>query len=139
MAPVKKPKPVLGQTYLRHWREHKGIGQQTAADSINVSRGLLSKMENATSPYLQQHLEGLAKLYGCKPADLLGTDPQATAVPASPKITLRSALIAYGIDSDDLPAVFKAIKGFLGEIDDEQSQQDHPHDQSEPANLHRAK
>lgn len=78
MAPVSKPKPQLSRTFLREWRDHCGINQQDAADAINVSRGLLSKIENAHSPYLQQHLEGLAALYECSPADILARDPKDT-------------------------------------------------------------
>jgi hypothetical protein len=55
----------------------------------------------------------------------------------SPEEALRGALIAYGVDREDLPAVFKAIKGFVAELDDEQSQSVHPGDQSERASRRR--
>ena len=76
MAPVTKPKPILGKTYIADWREFRGLNQSQAADAANISRTLLSKMENGRSPYLQQHIEVLAALYQCTPADLIGHDPR---------------------------------------------------------------
>jgi hypothetical protein len=55
----------------------------------------------------------------------------------TPEELLRSALIAYGVDREELPAAFKAIKGFVDDAAGEQSQSDHPHDQSEPASRRR--
>lgn len=59
MAPVKKPKPDLGPTFLRKWRDHRDISQQVAADAITVSRELLSKMEASKSPYPLGSAQGL--------------------------------------------------------------------------------
>lgn len=55
----------------------------------------------------------------------------------TPEELLRSALVAYGVDREELPAAFKAIKGFVDESDGEQSQSDRPHDQSAPASRRR--
>ncbi|KKX29216.1 helix-turn-helix transcriptional regulator [Rhizobium sp. LC145] len=62
--------------------------------------------------------------------------PPVTENPKSPEAALRSALLAYGVDQEELPQVFKAIKGFVSD-GDEQSQSSRPHDQSEPANRRR--
>ena len=61
MAPVKKPKPVLGKHFLQEWREYKEVGQQEAASAINLSRTMLSKIENAENPYQQQSAPWQAK------------------------------------------------------------------------------
>lgn len=76
MAPVTKPSRPLGPTFLKEWREHRRIRQQDAADAIDVSRSLLSKIEKSKSPYSQAYIEGLATLYACTPADLLVRDPR---------------------------------------------------------------
>lgn len=120
MAPVKKPKPNLGTHFLRKWRDHRGIGQQAAADAINVSRELLSKIEGMKSPYLQPQLEGLAALYECSVADLLTTDQ--TNVASSPETRLRSALLSFGLDADDLGGAVGMIRGFLAGRDEPQPQ-----------------
>lgn len=75
MAPVKKQNAPLGSTYLRAWRDHCGLDQDTAASAIGISRTLLSKMENGRSPYTQRTLEAAAQLYKCLPAQLLVNDP----------------------------------------------------------------
>lgn len=76
MAPVKKPTHPLDRTFLREWREHAGYDQETAAAQLNVSRTLLSKIENARSPYSQRILERAAELYRCTAAELLIHNPE---------------------------------------------------------------
>jgi hypothetical protein len=51
---------------------------------------------------------------------------------------LRSALLAYGIDKEELPSVLKAIRGFVEDASaGEPPRQDHPRDQSGPASPRR--
>lgn len=110
MAPVKKPKPILGAHHLKAWRDFRGVNQEDAAQAINVERGTLSKIENAKVPYQQQYVEGLARLYQCSPSDLIGADPNS--VPQDSRAKLRSALLAYGVDSTDLNQVVDIIDTF---------------------------
>ena len=77
MAPVTKPKRKLGRTFLREWRAYKQLTQEQAAERLNVSRALLSKIENAKSPYTQGFIEAAAEAYGCEVADLLMRDPHS--------------------------------------------------------------
>jgi transcriptional regulator with XRE-family HTH domain len=133
MAPVKKPKADLGPTYFKQWREHRKVGQQNAADAINVSRTLLSKIENSESPYLQQYVEGLAAFYRCRPSDLIGTDP--TAMPRSPDEQLRAALLSYGIDRRQLDLAVGIIGKFLQGA--EPPEQTPPDDRFQPASRRR--
>lgn len=134
MAPVKKPKPILGKHFLQEWREYKEVGQQEAASAINLSRTMLSKIENAEHPYQQQYVEGLARLYRCSPAELIGTNPRAVPQDAVSKI--RSALLAYGVDRDDLDQVVGIIDTFVpgGTPEETPSQAE-----SQPSSRRRAK
>ncbi|MCM2472127.1 helix-turn-helix transcriptional regulator [Rhizobium sp. CG5] len=75
MAPIKKPKQQLQRTYLKEWREYNNLSQEAAASRINVSRSLLSKIENAISPYTQQFMENAAAAYGCDVPDLIIRNP----------------------------------------------------------------
>lgn len=75
MAPVKKPKHQLQRTFLREWREFNNLSQEAAASRLNVSRTLLSKIENAKSPYTQSFLENAAVAYGCEVPDLIIRNP----------------------------------------------------------------
>jgi transcriptional regulator with XRE-family HTH domain len=134
MAPVKKPKPILGKHYLKEWRETKGVGQQDAAAAITLSRTMLSKIENMENPYQQQYVEGLARLYRCTPADLIGSDPNA--VPRDAGSKLRTSLLAYGVDGADLQQVMDIIETFAtGEKPEETPS---PAD-TQPANPRRVK
>ncbi|NEI71046.1 helix-turn-helix domain-containing protein [Rhizobium lusitanum] len=71
VAPIAKPKHQLQKTYLREWRRLRGISQEKAAVELNVSRPLLSQIENAKSPYTQRLLERASEVYGCTPTELL--------------------------------------------------------------------
>lgn len=75
MAPVKREMRPLQRTFLKEWREHAKLDQEGAATLLNVSRALLSKIENAKSPYSQRILEHAAEIYKCSPADILAVDP----------------------------------------------------------------
>lgn len=77
MAPVPKPKRQLGRTFLRQWREYRMLTQEQAAERLNVSRTLLSKIENAKSPYTQGFMEAAAEAYRCEVADLIMRDPNS--------------------------------------------------------------
>ncbi len=75
MAPVKKPKHQLQRTFLREWREYRNLSQEAAASRLHISRTLLSKIENAKSPYTQQFMENAAQAYGCDVPDLIMRNP----------------------------------------------------------------
>lgn len=78
MAPVKKKPHRLGKTHLREWRTYRNLSQEAAASRLEVSRTLLSKVENAKSPYTQQLLEKAALAYGVEVVDLLIRNPLDT-------------------------------------------------------------
>lgn len=75
MAPVKKELRPLKRTFLKEWRDHAGMDQETAAARIDISRTLLSKIETAKSPYSQRIMEAAAEIYGCTPAQLIAVNP----------------------------------------------------------------
>ncbi|WP_164820642.1 helix-turn-helix domain-containing protein [Sinorhizobium meliloti] len=75
MAPIKKPKQQLKRTFLKEWREYHNLSQEAAASLLNISRTLLSKIENAKSPYTQQLMENAAVAYRCEVADLIMRNP----------------------------------------------------------------
>lgn len=135
MAPRKKELPPLGPTFLQAWRVSSAVKQEDAGQAAQLVPSMVSKIENGKVPYSQYHIEAWAKLYGCRPADLLGTDPASVK---SPEAVLRSALLAFGVDKDDLGRAIKVIKGFADDLD-EQSELDRLRDQSEFASPRRAR
>ena len=134
MAPVKKTHAPLQATFLAAWREHRKMNQDEAAAKIDVSRTLLSKMEQGKSPYSQRTLEGLARIYECEPADLLSRHPTKKAVDEKDVLALlrRIALIPEG----DEWRAYGLLRNVWGE-DAELPQQEHSRDQSQDASPHR--
>jgi transcriptional regulator with XRE-family HTH domain len=105
MAPVPKPKRRLSRTHLREWREYRGLTQEQAAERLNVSRTLLSKIENAKSPYTQGFMEAAAEAYGCEVADLIMRDPR------SPVWSIFDTLRALPpADQQQVEAIVKTFK-----------------------------
>lgn len=72
MAPISKPRVQYQMTFLREWRRRNNLSQEQAARELNISRPLLSQIENAKSPYNQRLIETAAVLYQCTPAEIIG-------------------------------------------------------------------
>lgn len=70
---------------------------------------------------------------------ILGIELARNAGPeqTSPEARLRSALLAFGVDREDLGRAVSAVKVFVDDPD-ERSSQDLHDDQSEPSSPHRA-
>lgn len=75
MAPVKKTRPRLRRTFLREWREHRGLTQEQAGERLNMDRSNLSRLERGEIPYSQGVLEAASVAYDCDPWDLLNVNP----------------------------------------------------------------
>lgn len=75
--PKAKRKP---NHFIREWREiHAKITQEVASERSGLDRTLISKVENGRRLYDEAFLEAAAKVYGCKPADLIGRHPDDKA------------------------------------------------------------
>ena len=68
-------KPALRRTYLREWREFRGLTQEQAAERFGIDRSHLSKVERRQVPYSQGLIEAAADAYNCEPKDILGVNP----------------------------------------------------------------
>lgn len=65
--------------FLKQWRKHRGFSQERLAESIGVSQGQYSKVENFKKPYDQVFMESAADALGCSVVDLITrppTDPE---------------------------------------------------------------
>lgn len=76
MPPIPKTRPRF-PTFLRHWRLHRNLTQEVAADRLRMDRSTLSKIERGKVPYDQALLEAASEAYRCDPADLLMRDPKS--------------------------------------------------------------
>ena len=81
MPRIAKPRRPLQKTYLREWRDFRGLTQEQAAERLDISRTQLSRIESGKQPYNQGFIEAAAEAYGCTVPDLIVRDPtNASAV-----------------------------------------------------------
>ncbi|WP_137387990.1 helix-turn-helix domain-containing protein [Rhodoligotrophos defluvii] len=64
-------------TYIREWREFRGLKQQTVAEITGLSRSTISMMETGKVGYTQHSLEAIARALHTEPGYLLLHDPRA--------------------------------------------------------------
>lgn len=62
-------------TFIRHWREHRGLTLEQLADRIGTTHASLSRIERGLQPYTQPMLEGLAEALQTDPASLIMRNP----------------------------------------------------------------
>jgi len=67
----KKPRP----TFIRQWREHRGLSQARLGERIGKSEATISQIENGRQGYSQENLEAIAEALQTDPASLLMRDP----------------------------------------------------------------
>lgn len=70
-----RPKTPRRRTYIRQWREFRGLTQEQLADRLETSVPSISRLESGTQPYTQDTLEALAEALSTDPASLLMRDP----------------------------------------------------------------
>ena len=63
------------RTFLRQWREYRGLTLAKASDRFEMSEAQLSRIETGKSPYTQDILELAAEAYQTDVASLLMRDP----------------------------------------------------------------
>lgn len=64
-------------TFIRQWREKKGLSLDALAARVPMDKGNLSKVERGLLPYNQEMLERLSDALDTEPASLLMRDPSA--------------------------------------------------------------
>ena len=73
--PRKNPQPYK-RHFFKEWREFRGLTQEEAADQMGImDRTNLSRLERGQAPYGQKALEAAARVYSCKPWDILNVNP----------------------------------------------------------------
>lgn len=72
----------FGKTYIREWREYRGLSLRRLADRIElggpdetISHASLGRIEKGQQPYSQPILEALAEALNVDAADLISKDP----------------------------------------------------------------
>jgi transcriptional regulator with XRE-family HTH domain len=62
-------------TFLRQWREHRGLTQEVLAERVGVTHATISRLERGLQPYGQDLFERLAKVLQTDAASLLAREP----------------------------------------------------------------
>lgn len=57
--------------FIRQWRKFRKVTQADLAAALGMSEGNLSHIENGKQPYIQDHMEAIARILRCEVADLL--------------------------------------------------------------------
>lgn len=111
------------------------LTQEELASSAGLTSGAISQFETGAANFTVPSLVALASVLNCRPGDLLSYSPEEVEKRGPPD--LRSALLAYGVDRDELEQVIRVIGTYVS--DDEKSEQTSNEDQSRPANRRPAK
>jgi transcriptional regulator with XRE-family HTH domain len=75
---MRKPPPPRAKfrpTYIRQWREHRGLNQDQLAERLEMTQSHLSMLENGKRGYTQETLEAVAHALQTDVASLLMRNP----------------------------------------------------------------
>lgn len=69
-------RPQYRPTFIRQWREFRGLTLEQLADRVGTTHATLSRIERGKSPYSQPLLESLASALATDVASLIIRNPQ---------------------------------------------------------------
>lgn len=75
---IKRPIPQKRQfrrTFIKQWREHRGLTQEQLAERLEMTGSFLSMLERGQRGYTQETLEAVAYALQTDTASLLMRDP----------------------------------------------------------------
>lgn len=61
--------------FLRQWRDHRGLTQETLAERVGMSVSNISQLERGLQGYSDEGLSALADALQCEPGQILNVDP----------------------------------------------------------------
>jgi transcriptional regulator with XRE-family HTH domain len=70
------PRTRFRPTFIRQWRDHRGLNQEQLADRLGMTQSHLSMLENGKRGYTQETLEAIADALQTDAASLLMRNPQ---------------------------------------------------------------
>lgn len=69
-------RPQYRPTFIRQWREFRGLTLEQLADRVGTTHASLSRIERGKQPYVQPLLEAIAEALMTDPASLIIRNPQ---------------------------------------------------------------
>lgn len=100
MTPEQKEEP-LTRTYVREWRQLRGMTLATFAEQVGWSAPRISLIEQGRAAYHQRVLERFATVLECEPVDLLfmpGQKPGAISHEKAAAIREKWAIALYLVE-----------------------------------------
>lgn len=79
MSAKHSSKQRFRRTYIKDWREHRGMSLEELGARISMSAANLSRIECGYQPYKQDFLELIANELNCSVVDLIARPPGAPA------------------------------------------------------------
>lgn len=73
---AKPPRSKFRHTFIKQWREFRGLNQTQLADRLEMTQSHLSMLENAQRGYTQETLEAIAHALQTDVASLLMRNPK---------------------------------------------------------------
>jgi transcriptional regulator with XRE-family HTH domain len=74
-TPPQPPRAKFRRTFIRQWRESRGLNQDQLADRLGMTQSHLSMLENGKRGYTQETLEAVADALQTDVASLLMRNP----------------------------------------------------------------
>ncbi len=71
-----RPRQQFRRTFIRQWREHRGLTLERLAERVGMTAGNLSQLERGNQGYTQNTLEALAVALQTDVASLLMRNPK---------------------------------------------------------------
>ena len=71
-----RPRQKFRHTFIRQWRDHRGLTLERLADRVGMTAGNLSQLERGNQGYTQNTLEALATALQTDTASLLMRNPE---------------------------------------------------------------
>lgn len=129
MAKTDTEPTELPPLYIRERMAKPRVTGEALAERMGTTPATVSRLLNGRRKMTLEWLFAFSKALGTPIEDFF-TPP--SAAPQTAEERLRPALLAYGVDRDELDQVIRVIGTYVS--DDEKSEQTSSEDQSEPSN-----
>ena len=73
--PEKKPDSLAIPTFIKQWRNHRGLTQEELGEQVGLTTSSVSQLENGKQGFTDGSLAKYARALGCSPLQLLAHDP----------------------------------------------------------------
>lgn len=119
--------------YIRERLKRMGMTGEVLSEKIGTTPATISRLLNGRRKMTLEWLYAIAKALGVPVAELF----YPPVDDSGPEARLRAALIAYGVNKDDLGRAISAVRLFVNDEGVEQSSEDQYHGRSSPPIRHR--